>query len=52
MFDFLGDHTNNPYVPFQINYIQTDSPFEEITPLDPYTARCNMPFDVRFLNFG
>ncbi|XP_059489962.1 NPC intracellular cholesterol transporter 1 homolog 1b-like [Neocloeon triangulifer] len=45
MFDFLGDHTNNPYVPFQMNYIPTEEPFDEYTPLDPYTTRCSEPFN-------
>lgn len=44
----MGDDVNNPFVPFQINYIQTDEPFEDITPLDPYTATCSESFNVRY----
>ncbi|XP_065341040.1 NPC intracellular cholesterol transporter 1 homolog 1b-like [Cloeon dipterum] len=44
MFDFLGDHTNNPFVPFQINYLPMDEPEGEYVPLDPYTARCSEAF--------
>ena len=47
LFDFMGDDVNNPFVPFQINYIQKDAPFDEFTPLDPYTAKCSEPFNVR-----
>jgi hypothetical protein len=43
----MGDDVNNPFVPFQINYIQKDAPFDEFTPLDPYTAKCSEPFNVR-----
>lgn len=45
-FHFMGDMTNNPYVPFQINYKNASGPIGPFTPLDPGTTPCSMALSV------
>uniref|UniRef100_W8B0I9 Niemann-Pick C1 protein n=1 Tax=Ceratitis capitata TaxID=7213 RepID=W8B0I9_CERCA len=43
-FGFMGDQASNPYVPFQITYVQhenSSSIIDGYTPLDPETTPCN-----------
>ncbi|XP_076291603.1 Niemann-Pick type C-1a isoform X5 [Lasioglossum baleicum] len=40
-FHYMGDAENNNYVPFQITYINTDTPVESFTPVDPRITPCN-----------
>ncbi|XP_014102679.1 NPC intracellular cholesterol transporter 1 isoform X1 [Bactrocera oleae] len=42
-FGYMGDHDTNPYVPFQINYIQhaNSSASQGFTPLNSKTTPCN-----------
>lgn len=47
-FEFLGDATDNMYVPFQITYI-TD-PIDGYTPLDPLVVPCNQAVNVSILH--
>ncbi|KAF4521963.1 hypothetical protein B566_EDAN009491 [Ephemera danica] len=44
LFDYMGDATENTLVPFDIFYIMTNEPFDDIIPFDPYTAECNEAF--------
>ncbi|XP_017879993.1 NPC intracellular cholesterol transporter 1 isoform X4 [Ceratina calcarata] len=39
-FHYMGDATN-PYVPFQITYINTDEPVGPFTPVDPTVTPCS-----------
>ncbi|XP_074113620.1 Niemann-Pick type C-1a isoform X4 [Cotesia typhae] len=39
-FTFMGD-ANNPYVPFQINYIGTDAKVGPFSPMDPEVTPCS-----------
>ncbi|XP_044592078.1 NPC intracellular cholesterol transporter 1 isoform X2 [Cotesia glomerata] len=39
-FTFMGD-SNNPYVPFQINYIGTDGKVGPFSPMDPEVTPCS-----------
>lgn len=45
-FHFMGDATN-PYVPFQITYVNTDEVIDVFTPLDPPITPCNKALSVR-----
>ncbi|KAL4714887.1 hypothetical protein ACJJTC_012559 [Scirpophaga incertulas] len=40
-FDFMGDG-QNPFVPFQINYLSGDDPVDGFTPYNPPTRPCNV----------
>nr|CAD7260672.1 unnamed protein product [Timema shepardi] len=40
-FTFMGDAHNNPYTPFQITYVPTNTPVAEFIPLDPVITPCN-----------
>lgn len=39
-FSYMGD-TNNPFVPFQINYLVSEVPVGGFKPLDPLVTPCN-----------
>ncbi|KOX79311.1 Niemann-Pick C1 protein [Melipona quadrifasciata] len=39
-FHYMGD-ANNPYVPFQITYMNTDEPVGPFIPVDPTVTPCN-----------
>lgn len=48
-FGFMGDQASNPYVPFQITYVQhenSSSIIDGYTPLDPETTPCNEKLNV------
>nr|CAD7444918.1 unnamed protein product [Timema bartmani] len=38
---FMGDAHNNPFTPFQITYVPTNTPVAEFIPLDPVITPCN-----------
>lgn len=44
-FTFMGD-ANNPYVPFQINYIGTDAKVGPFSPMDPEVTPCSKALNV------
>ncbi|XP_076647922.1 Niemann-Pick type C-1a isoform X2 [Halictus rubicundus] len=44
-FHYMGDAENNNYVPFQITYINTDTPVSSFTPVDPKITPCNKPLN-------
>ncbi|KAG5682988.1 hypothetical protein PVAND_012302 [Polypedilum vanderplanki] len=46
-FGYMGDAVNNPFVPFQINYLPQDSSSrnDDIKPLDSKVVPCNQPVD-------
>ncbi|GLV34537.1 Niemann-Pick type C-1a [Carabus blaptoides fortunei] len=46
-FTYMGDASGNPYVPFQINYLNTSEPVEEFHPLDPKVIPCNQAPDSK-----
>lgn len=48
-FKYMGDAENNPYVPFQINYVaQNNSELVNgYIPLDPKVTPCSEALDVR-----
>lgn len=48
-FDFMGNATGNPFVPFQITYITT--PLKGYTQLDPPITPCNKAINVSFDRF-
>jgi Niemann-Pick C1 protein len=45
-FDFMGDAAENPYVPFQINYVPTEVATADIDPLDPLVVPCSQSINV------
>ncbi|XP_015594576.1 NPC intracellular cholesterol transporter 1 isoform X2 [Cephus cinctus] len=45
-FRYMGDAANNIYVPFQINYIETDAPLNGFTPMDPTITPCSKPLNA------
>lgn len=40
-FTFMGDAEGNPFVPFQMTYVVSDTPVEEFVPLDPEITPCS-----------
>ncbi|XP_011312256.1 Niemann-Pick C1 protein isoform X2 [Fopius arisanus] len=44
-FKFMGDATDNIYVPFQIDYIGSDEKVGNFTPLDPDITPCSKPYN-------
>lgn len=44
-FHYMGD-ANNPYVPFQITYINTDEPVGPFIPVDPTVTPCSKALNV------
>ncbi|XP_044740740.1 NPC intracellular cholesterol transporter 1 isoform X2 [Chrysoperla carnea] len=45
-FKFMGSASaDNPFVPFQITYVNTSSPVEDFVPLDPKITPCNLAID-------
>ncbi len=49
-FEYMGDHANNPFVPFQINYLPRKSPDvqDEMKPLNLKVIPCSQPINVSF----
>lgn len=53
-FTYMGTTEGNPYVPFQINYIEHDEPTvpaaeeQELVPLNPRVVPCSEKLDVSF----
>lgn len=47
-FTYMGDKDGNPYVPFQISYVQhqTNTTDKGISPLNPTTIPCNKAVNV------
>lgn len=48
-FEYMGDSSNNVYVPFQITYVQHESNSTIIDghkPLNPKTVPCSSPLNV------
>lgn len=45
-FHYMGDAATNPYVPFQITYMNTDVPVKSFEPLDPQVTPCSKPLNV------
>lgn len=45
-FYFMGDIKSNPYSPFQIDYIHTQEPIGNFTPLDPEIIPCYKSINV------
>ncbi|GLG97656.1 hypothetical protein R5R35_004762 [Gryllus longicercus] len=40
-FTYMGDAEGNPFVPFQMTYVVSDTPVEEFVPLDPEITPCS-----------
>lgn len=49
-FHFMGDTTDNPYTPFQINYKNATAPVGSFTPLDPGVTPCSAALSVSSIN--
>lgn len=45
-FEYMGDATGNPYVPFQITYRGTDTPVGNFTPADLPCLPCSASVKV------
>ncbi|XP_046396992.1 NPC intracellular cholesterol transporter 1 isoform X2 [Ischnura elegans] len=44
-FQYMGDEDGNPYVPFQMTYIETNDKKDGFIPLDPHVTPCNQAVD-------
>lgn len=49
-FTYMGSTDGNPYVPFQIDYINTSVPVEKFQPLNPKVLSCGEAPDVSILH--
>ncbi|XP_071451302.1 NPC intracellular cholesterol transporter 1 isoform X2 [Hetaerina americana] len=44
-FHYMGDADGNPYVPFQMTYMDTNDKKDGFTPLNPAVTPCSQPID-------
>jgi hypothetical protein len=42
----MGEAEGNPFVPFQITYIETDKAIEKYVPMNPSVTPCNKGISV------
>jgi hypothetical protein len=42
----MGEAEGNPFVPFQITYIETDKPIEKYVPMNPSVTPCSKGISV------
>jgi hypothetical protein len=52
----MGEVKGNPFVPFQITYIETDKPIGKYVPMNPSVTPCNkgisVSTEITFLHYG
>jgi hypothetical protein len=45
-FTYMGEAEGNPFVPFQITYIETDKPIGKYVPMNPSITPCSRGISV------